>query len=288
MKRLSIPLVFVFLLYGTARCQDVAKVSQNLQDISVTIRAARSEGSGVLKVRDGVTYVWTAGHVVDDLRSTRDVIDAKSGTKKTVVEFQDAKVVKQLVEDGRTVGRVEFDAEVVRFSDSHNGHDLALLRVRKKNFSTASAVFYLDDAIPPIGTELYHVGSLLGQFGSNSMTTGIVSQIGRIHEKQIYDQLTVSAFPGSSGGGVFLKDGRYMAMLVRGSGETFNLAVPVRRMRVWAKSAGVEWAINDGVPVPSEEELRRLPIDDAGVTFESSRSDSAKSLKFLIRPIGDE
>jgi len=35
------------------------------------------------------------------------------------------------------------------------------------------------DEIVPIGTELFHVGSLLGQVGSNSMTRGIMSKVGR-------------------------------------------------------------------------------------------------------------
>ena len=77
------------------------------------------------------------------------------------------------------------------------------------------------------------------------MTRGIVSQVGRVlslgtGDGTVFDQTTVTAFPGSSGGGVFLsersgdKAGQYMGMLVRGAGETFNLIVPVRRMRSWA------------------------------------------------------
>ncbi len=94
-------------------------LAQYLQDISVTIRAAGGEGSGVLKrTRDGTTWVWTAGHVVAGLRKTRQVIDSKTGATKTLVEFDDAKVVKLLIENGRTVGRVEVDAEVVRYSDA--------------------------------------------------------------------------------------------------------------------------------------------------------------------------
>lgn len=280
----------VLMLYSSASADDPGKVPAHLQDISVTISSGNAEGSGVLKTRDGVNYVWTAGHVVRGLRSTREVVDPTTGTKRTLVEFRDAVVVKQLVEDGRMVGKVQFDAEVLRYSDSENGQDLAILRIRKKNFATASATFYLDEPIPPIGSELYHVGSLLGQVGSNSLTTGIVSQIGRLHDKQIYDQTTVAAFPGSSGGGVFLKDGRYVGMLVRGSGETFNLCVPVRRMRQWAKHAGVEWAINDAMPVPSDAELKKLPIEDVGVTFgrAAEANKETKAFRFLIRDTQDE
>lgn len=259
------------------------EVAQHLQDISVTIvskgkNGGGGEGSGIIKTRkmkDGtaVNFIWTAAHVVDNLRHTRTVIDSKSGTQKTVVEFDDAMVVKALKQDGRTVGKLELMAEVVRYSEEQ---DLALLRLRKTDFVQSSVTFYLEDEIPTIGTDLLHVGSLLGQLGSNSMTTGIMSQHGRLIDKKVYDQTTVAAFPGSSGGGVYLKDGRMMGMLVRGAGETFNLIVPVRRLHKWAKDANVEWAVDDKVEMPTQEELDKLPVEDTGVSFSYSvKSDAA-------------
>ena len=70
-------------------------VAQHLQDVSVTIKADRSEGSGVLITRDikpkqdsketvKVNFVITCAHVVDGLRSTRTVIE--DGKSKTLVE----------------------------------------------------------------------------------------------------------------------------------------------------------------------------------------------------------
>lgn len=268
-----------------------AELPGYLQTISVTIKAGWSQGSGTLFSRDGYTFVWTAGHVVDGLRRSREVIDPASGTRRTLVEFDDAKILTELREDGRTVGRVEMDARVVRFSDSENGDDLALLQVRKKNFVQASAVFYMDEKIPDIGTDVYHVGSLLGQLGSNSMTKGIISQIGRVYENVVYDQTTATAFPGSSGGGVYLEDGRYIGMIVRGAGEGFNLKVPVRRMRAWAKNAKVEWALDPNVPMPSQDELKKLPIEDVGASFPSGAASQAKDphdhseVKFWIKDI---
>ena len=253
------------------------EVAPYLQDISITIRAGFSEGSGVAFNRDGVTYVWTAAHVVDGLRTLRKVIDPKTGTMRTLVEFKDAKIVKTLIDNGRTVGRIEIDAEVIRYSDADHGEDLALLRVRKKDFITTSAKFYLNEKIPVLGTRLLHVGSLLGQQGSNSMTTGIMSQHGRLIGETVYDQTTVTAFPGSSGGGVYLEDGRYVGMLVRGAGEGFNLIVPARRMRSWAKKAGVEWAMDERIAVPPVETLKKLPIEDVGADFNASKEDKKSS-----------
>lgn len=249
-------------------------IPTHLQDISVTIRSGNSEGSGVILTRKDaqkeiVNFVWTAGHVIDNLRSTRKVV-SPDGAERTVVEFRDAKIVKLLVENGRTVGTLQLDAEVIRYSDAETGEDLALLRIRKKNFIENSTVkFFLDKEIPSLGTELYHVGSLLGEEGANSMTSGIYSQQGRLINKTVFDQTTVIAFPGSSGGGVFLQDGRYVGMLVRGAGEAFNLIVPVRRMLNWAKSAKVEWAIDPSIPMPSDEELAKLPVEDIGKEFKN-------------------
>ena len=262
------------------------EVPAYLQDISVTIKAETSEGSGVVKTRviDGqsVNFVWTAAHVVDGLRQTEDVIDPKSGTKRTKITFKDAAVVKELIEDGRRVGELKMDAIVIRYSKDE---DLALLRIRKQDFVKSSVTFYLDEKIPAVGAELFHCGSLLGQMGSNSLTSGIVSQIGRTIETKEFDQSTCTAFAGSSGGGVYLRDGRYVGMLVRGAGEGFNLLVPVRRMLKWAKSAQVEWAIDDKAKVPTADELDLMTVEDAGASFGEKPNVDPKELEFpfLIR-----
>lgn len=272
----------------SAFAEGPAPIIQNLQDISVTIRANGSQGSGTLYTRkvgdnDTVTFVWTAAHVVDGLRKTRSVIDPETGTPRLVVEFEDAEIVKEFTEEGRRIGEMKFDARVVRYSDADQGEDLALLMVRKKNYVAdgVGAKFYLDKEIPAIGTELYHVGSLLGQIGSNSLTTGVISQNGRVlnlgANGVIFDQTTVTAFPGSSGGGVYLKsDGRYVGMLVRGAGEQFNFIVPARRLTAWAEKANIKWAVDPSVAMPSADELAKLKVEDTGVSFKSEKA-GAKS-----------
>lgn len=259
-----------------AESKEVKKVKEEpkgtiptyLQDISVTIHAGTSQGSGVIKNRDGVSYVLTAAHVVSRLRRTRPIIDPKTGSTRVKIEFDDAKIVKEIYDDEhRSVGRIEMDAEVLRYSDADNGEDLALLRLRKKNLGvkTPSAKFFTEKEAVPVGTELWHVGSLLGQQGSNSLTPGAVSQHGRVIKGNVYDQSTCAAFPGSSGGGVYRKeDGQYVGMIVRGAGETFNLYVPMRRINKWAKRVGVDFVLDDKIAVPSNEELRKVPIEEVG------------------------
>lgn len=284
---LTICLCALFCIPNIVLASDVA---DHLQDISVTIRVDAgyklAEGSGVIKTLkiDGKTinFVWTAAHVVEGLRRVETVVTS-DGTERKIVSFGDCSLVKELVEDGRRVGEMKMDAVVIRYSAKE---DLALLQIRKENFIRASVVFYLDPNIPKIGTRLFHVGSLLGQAGSNSMTSGIVSKIGRVLGKVTFDQTTVAAFPGSSGGGVYLEDGHYMGMLVRGAGETFNLIVPVRRMVKWAKRAGVEWAIDDAVEPPTLAELEQMPIEDVGHTF--SKTKASKDYPYLIQEVKDD
>jgi len=263
-----------------------------LQNISVTVRADRGQGSGVLITRelegfDGkpvkVNFVWTAGHVIRRLRTTRTIIDSKTGQSKTLVEFRDAEIVQEIIENGRRVGEKKMLASVIKYSDADEGQDIALLMVRKLGITDNSAVFYnTENDILPIGTKVFHVGSLNGQFGANSMTDGIMSQIGRILNigsaggGVVFDQTTVNAFPGSSGGGVFVAGdseetkqyrGQYCGMIVRGAGETFNLIVPIRRMRAWSKAAGCHWAIEDNpksIPTLSEIYSPKWIVEDTG------------------------
>lgn len=231
-------------------------IVDRLQASSVTVQTNQGSGSGSLIVRGDRTFVITAAHVIDNLRKTREVVDS-DGSRRTVVEFADARIVQEFRENGRRIGETQLDAQVLRYSDANNGHDLALLEVRKQNFATESTTFYLSEETPGIGSELYHVGSMKGQIGANSLTTGVIAQIGRVLDLGatgvVFDQTTVTAFPGSSGGGVYMQDtGEYVGMLVRGADGTFNFIVPIRRIQEWAEANGVEWALDPSLPVPDK------------------------------------
>ena len=274
MKTLFATILGLTIVTSSFAAEKKLSTADHLQNVSVTIRSegeySNGEGSGVIfsrKDKDGnlVNLVWTAAHVIDNLRSTREVL--VGGAKKTIVEFKDPMVVKEIRQNGRTVGRLQMDAEVLKYSDADDGHDLALLKVRKFNFVTDTVTFYLDKEIPKLGTDLLHVGSLLGQMGANSMTDGIYSQHGRLIKslnKFVFDQTTCTAFPGSSGGGVYLKsDARYVGMLVRGAGEGFNLIVPVRRLQDYCEKHKIMWALDPKVAMPSDDDLKAMPIEHA-------------------------
>ena len=272
MKTVILSMVIFLGFFGSTFAGDIdSKVVDFLQSVSVTVVTPEGSGSGVIRVRkmgnDDISFVFTAAHVVDSLRKVKNVIDSKTGTPRLLVEFDDAKVVRILIEDGRTIGRSEVDAKVVKFNQEE---DLAVLQVRQKNYSKVGVQFYLENVPPRLAVPVIHIGSLLGEKGSNSVTLGIISQHGRLIDSKIFDQVTATAFPGSSGGGVFLYDGRLVGQVLRGAGENFVLIGPVRRTVQWAKNAGIEWTVNDTVTMPSEEELRSIVVEDNGVNFTSS------------------
>ena len=114
MKRLLLGLALVVAMSTTILADGPVEgpLAPYMQDVSVTIRADYGQGSGVIvtrEIKDGdknitVNFVWTAAHVVDNLRHVRQIIDPKTGQSKNVIEFKDAAIVKELVEDGRRVG----------------------------------------------------------------------------------------------------------------------------------------------------------------------------------------
>ena len=292
MKTLFAIILGLTIVTSSFAAEKKLSTADHLQNVSVTIRSegeySNGEGSGVIfsrKDKDGnlVNLVWTAAHVIDNLRSTRKVV--VNGAPKTLVEFKDPMVVKEIRQNGRTVGRLQMDAEVLKYSDADDGHDLALLKVRKFNFVTDTVTFYLDNEIPKLGTDLLHVGSLLGQMGANSMTDGIYSQHGRLIKslnKHVFDQTTCTAFPGSSGGGVYLKsDARYVGMLVRGAGEGFNLIVPVRRLQDYCEKHKIMWALDPKAPMPSDDDLKAMPIEHAPKEKDEDTAEEAAAKKLF-------
>jgi len=272
--------ILVALAAGAALAAEPSpSVPDYLQAISVTVKSGEAQGSGTIVTRkignDAVSFIWTAGHVIDHLRVVRKVITADGGTR-VLVEFKDAEIVQEFKQNGRRVGETKLDAKVVKFSDADFGEDIALLMVRRLNAYplSDSAKFKRDlNYVPPIGVELSHCGSLLGQFGANSYTTGVLSQTGRTlpmkgANVKVFDQVTAVAFPGSSGGGMYLKEtGEYIGMLTQGVQQLqgFNFIVPVRRIHTFARDAKIEWAVDPNVPMPTLAQIEKMPVEDGGV-----------------------
>ena len=75
-------------------------------------------------------------------------------------------------------------------------------------------------------------------------------------------------------------------MLVRGAGEGFNLIVPVRRMKDYCEEHKIMWALDPKVEMPSEAELKKMPIENTPKEKEDldAEKDAAKKLfPYMLR-----
>lgn len=263
MRRLSLVLiVFLFLSSalpaGTPAIDDILKYN-------VCIDAEKGSGSGPVVLSGGETFVWTAGHVVAHLQSSKKVIDPLTGTEKTVISYKDLKVMHERYQDGRKTGEIFLLAKVIRYSALKSGEDLALLKVYEKNYFKESAKFLDHRLMPKTGAQLWHVGSMWGRPGINTPSEGIFSVGGRLRGDdggeldcaKIFDQITLPALPGSSGGGIYLKsNGRCVGLLTQGicsKCESINYIVPARRMYEYAKRAKCLWAFDEASPYNAAE-----------------------------------
>ncbi len=238
--------------------QAFAGVYDELQATTCKVQSGDGTGTGVLVTRQvghaTRTWVWTAAHVVQDLRQP-------DGT------FRNATVSQEYRDGGRQIGGCKIEAKVVAYSDPDTGEDLALLEVLQDDWrpTSVSAKFDLTASIQPVGTKLVHVGCGLG---FESLSLGIVSQtdVQPPQTGKRFDQTTLPAYPGCSGGGVYLEDGRYVGMLTLGAGPGLNFIIPMRRIVPWAKKMGIAWALDPALPVS--------PIVDreSSVTRESSEA----------------
>ena len=252
------------------------EVGPKLQKLSVNVYCSKTYGGGVqgsgtifLSEVDGkmAAFVLTAHHVVSDLRNVKSVIIG--GETKKVVRYKDAQIIQEQVENGRAIGEIKYDAKIISVDTRR---DIALLRVRKGDFSNVGAVFYLGD-IPVVGTEVYHCGAPGGKDlgGTSSLTAGIISRVGvRIpgfgggSELGIFDQTDTAALGGSSGGMLTLKsDGRFIGMITLGlqSGDNFHWIVPARAILSWSKEAKVRWLFDKSLPRPTEADICDVPLE---------------------------
>lgn len=193
---------------------------------SVSLRCSHvagqtGSGSGNLIHKFGHTYVLTAAHVVQcEVMSRSNALD-----KVYMTVYQ---------------GTNEWRAYVINYDSDH---DLALLRLESTNLVGRSVRFLSPSIIPLIGTKVLHVGNLQGAF-PRSYSEGVIAMVNApapADPFHYYDQTTVTAYPGSSGGGIFTADGRYAGMILQWAGPGVNFVCPVRRMVEWADRNDLLW-----------------------------------------------
>lgn len=189
----------------------------HLKTVTVRVQSQWAQGSGILVRRNGVSYVWTAQHIVGDLQGLpATIVTPKGSAILADVEMQDALA------------------------------DIALLRLREEPASLASTIFVEDGYVPREGATVYHVGTS-PLHPSPYATKGTVRSTGKVYEGQTYDVTSLIGIAGSGGGGIFEENGRCIGLLARG-GTDFCLIIPHREIRQWAQGKGVLWVLDPTVP----------------------------------------
>lgn len=296
---------FLFGLTLFAQPETVDPKIDDILECTVLVKAVGGTGSGIVFKRGEAEFVWTDGHVVDGCEKIVRVIDTKTGQMKYHFTYSTVEVIREVYDfkTHRKIGEAKRTAEILRFSDAKTGEDLAMLRIKGSNFVSKGVVFNQDDKPPKIGAKLYHVGSMAGMEGYNTFSSGEFAYPNRLRRAfrpaengNIYDQITLSCLPGSSGGGVFLQsDGSCVGLVtegIRGS-EAINCMTPSRRIKAFAKRTNCMWAFDSAVALPSEEEISKGGIRDGNYVVPESFSPSQDSLQIksppsiVIRPISN-
>ena len=256
---------FLFSFMGVSKADSITNMPEYLQSISVQVKTSKNFGSGVVLTRPDstgtnmVSFIWTAGHLFD-LNPSNDIIDiffyGLINTNSTIIDH--AEIIQSIVVDGVSVpAGSNILARVIKLSvESKN--DIALLELEKPFFNTHTAVFDLSSNIPRVGDHIYSVSSpfILEQ----SFSEGVFSFIGRIREGYLYDQTDCVIYPGSSGGGFFLTNGLCVGLASVMRAPNLNMMVPIRRIKKWAKTEHIEWALNPALPIPTEAEIEKIEI----------------------------
>lgn len=185
---------------------DVVSVAEAVRPAIVNVKVAgtQGQGSGSGVIFDENGYILTNNHVVE-------------GARRIVVQLT----------DGR-----ELDAEVV---GTYPDADIAVVKVAEKGLPTAPLGTAGDLSI---GESVVAIGNPLGLEGGPTVTTGIVSALGRqvaVGEgEQLYDMIQTDAaiLPGSSGGALVDASGNVIgittAIAVSDAGaEGIGFATPI-------------------------------------------------------------
>ena len=175
-------------------------------------------GTGFLVKSGGVTYLWTAAHVV-----TCDPTCEHTYEVTVRVEHDDV-----------LVGRQRYQIEPVKIDPLW---DIAVFRVLDP--PVVPGVKFAGRARVPIGTPVFQIGNMMGPHLEGSVTFGRVSKLGH-NDANLglwpFDQTDVTTMPGSSGGPVFSLSGEVVGMIIGGLREFRDLGfmIPVKNLRAWA------------------------------------------------------
>jgi len=225
-------------------------------------------GTGVLFNRDKSTYILTAAHVINSS------IKAKKFKKEYSIT-----ITRELYNDsGIKIGLTTIKAEILKYSTKI---DAAVLYILPKLFLKSSTKFYLEKAIPKVGSEVWHIGSPYGDRLPISLFDGIISYLDRKIPFALTpkDQVNIQVIPGCSGGGVFFKkDFKCIGIVVILTYKQ-GLFVPIRQIIKWAKEEKIYYLFDSKTTSPEVKTKKKAEFDDYNI-FPHGDS-SHKFFKFL-------
>lgn len=241
---LSLVVAVSLIVGGLQRCSSNLVQYRNryeaAQHKTVLIATKESQGTGIVVKRKNAlgqtrVFVWTAAHVMGD-----DMV---------------ADVKIEIRNDYHRVGRTTFTGKVIAISKVV---DVAVLWVDAPEQYFVGAEFASEVPLP-VGSAVYHVGNFLGTDFDNSVSTGIISQVGvnpgGDFPWPVSDQFTSLVMPGSSGGPLFdASNDKVVGVVVGSLAHSFFFSVPVRALSVFADVQHVEFALH-GSSCPSDGAL---------------------------------
>lgn len=220
----------------------MAKVRQSAATIAVNDSGAFvSGGSGIITFVKGELWCLTANHVIEDVDDFCTIYVKHC----------------ECAPDGKQA-EIVFKADVQAWSTKL---DLALLkidkttgRVRAENsgtfqFGPVEAIG--NDELPIIDSPIISVGTYQGE-ADQSVSEGHLRWIGRRIAGNELDQGDFTVFEGSSGSGVFSKDGKLIGVTVRAIVSRCAFFVPVRVVMPWLESVG----FGDIFTKPKDKEVK--------------------------------
>jgi len=270
-KMFGIAIVVSSMLFSHLQAQDAEffATCRKVKDPTVTVQLpngidnTKGYGAGVIITRkvgeETVHYVWTAAHVVAPLRSV-----TKNDKGEETVVFEDVIVTKEILDKGRKNGEIKVSAKVVKYSPDITGEDLCLLKINGNVFGDRNVLFDQSDDWLDVGTDLIHVGSMCGH--KETTVFGTLAAQNAALDGKAYDELSMTVYPGSSGGGVFRKSGdkrgECVGLALRNMHYgSLGFMIPIRRMREYVKAEWIEWALDAKIPMPTMADLDKMRVE---------------------------
>jgi tetratricopeptide (TPR) repeat protein len=195
----------------TAWAEEAVEVFENVGPTVVLLQNPEGNGTGVLIDRGGL--ILTNAHVVASPLRFECKIDVTQGGELKTVAFKSVKIV-----------------------GVHPTKDLALVRINPKEHAGTLHAAKLAKRKASTGQRVYAIGNPAGggMVLSKTITTGIVSGVGRVIDGVAYYQVSAAINPGNSGGPLCDKSGEVIGLVTLKFTDVDNVgfAIPLHDLKL--------------------------------------------------------